>query len=61
MAETVADVIVGTAVLSYNPTAGTAVGGAGWVTVGYTEDGVTMTYTADTASDDPTALCSRRL
>jgi len=49
MAETVANVIVGTAALSYNPTAGAAVGAAGWVTVGYTEDGVTMTYTADTA------------
>ncbi len=49
MAETVANVIVGTAVLSYNPTAGSAVGAGGWVTVGFTEDGVTMTYTADMA------------
>jgi len=49
MAQTVANVIVGTATLSYNPTAGSAVGDAGWVDIGYTEDGVTVTYTADTA------------
>ncbi len=49
MAMTVANVIVGTAVLSYNPTEGSAVGAGGWVELGLTEDGVTMTYTADTA------------
>ena len=49
MAETVAEVIVGTAVLSYNLNAGDAVGVGTWVSVGLTEDGVTMTYTADMA------------
>lgn len=49
MAKTAANVIVGVADIYYNPTAGTAVGGAGWVELGYTRDGVTMTYTADTA------------
>jgi hypothetical protein len=49
MAKTVANVIVGVADIHYNPTAGTAVGGAGWVELGYSEDGITMTYTADVA------------
>jgi len=36
MPETVANVIVGTAVLSYHAVAGSAVGVAGWVDIGYT-------------------------
>lgn len=44
MAQTIANVITGVAVLSIR----CPVGGA-WTEVGYTEDGVTMEYTADTA------------
>jgi hypothetical protein len=48
MAKTAANVLVGVASLYYNPTPGTAVGGTGWVELGYTEDGLTLTYTAET-------------
>lgn len=44
MAQTIANVITGVAVLSIRY----PVGGA-WIEVGYTEDGVTVEYTADTA------------
>jgi len=49
MAMTVANVLVGTAALSFNPNPGDAVGVGVWTELGYTEDGVIMTYTADTA------------
>ncbi|MBA7641803.1 hypothetical protein ES703_49488 [subsurface metagenome] len=46
MAQTIANVITGVAVLSIRCP---AVDGGVWTEVGYTEDGVTMEYTADTA------------
>jgi len=49
MAKTASNVLVGVAELHYNPIPGTAVGGAGWIELGYTEDGLTLTYTAETA------------
>lgn len=49
MAKTAANVIVGVADVYYNPGAGIAVDGAGWVELGYSEDGIVMTYTADTS------------
>ncbi len=45
----IANVLVGVSTISVNPTAGTAVGGAGWVDLGYTEDGVQFAYDAETA------------
>ncbi len=49
MAKTASNVLVGVASLWYNPVPGTAVAGAGWVELGYTEDGLTMTYTEATS------------
>lgn len=49
MARTIANVLVGVVTISVNPTAGTAVGGAGWVDLGYTEDGVEFIYDVVTA------------
>lgn len=48
MAKTIANVLVGTSAIYVNPTAGTAVGGAGWVELGYTEEGVQFGYTVET-------------